>query len=115
MLNSKSFASPRGTEGYYVATAQWSPDSQFFVFNLTSSGGHSPWFPPIWVFSREQNRFVSFSDMIEGKPTLAAAFSFSGPHTVTATAVDKIGSEKQIPVSVDLAEAIKKIAPTSDP
>jgi len=42
LLNSKSFASARGVDGYYVASAQWSPDSRFFVFSLSSSGGHSP-------------------------------------------------------------------------
>ncbi len=42
-LNSQDYSSPRGSNGYYVVTAQWSPDSQFFVFSLSSSGGHSPW------------------------------------------------------------------------
>jgi hypothetical protein len=39
-LTSKSHSSPRGMDGYYVVTAKWSPDSQFFVYSLSSSGGH---------------------------------------------------------------------------
>jgi hypothetical protein len=42
-LTSRDYSSPRGINGYYVYRAQWSPDSQFFVFSLTSTGGHSTW------------------------------------------------------------------------
>jgi hypothetical protein len=45
-LNSINHASPRGMNGYYVDTAEWSPDSQFFVYSMVSSGGHSPWSHP---------------------------------------------------------------------
>jgi hypothetical protein len=41
-LNSKDYSSPRGFNGYYVVNAQWSPDSKFFVYSMSSSGGHSP-------------------------------------------------------------------------
>jgi hypothetical protein len=41
-LTSKDHSSPRGMNGYYVVRAKWSPDSQFFVYSLSSSGGHSP-------------------------------------------------------------------------
>ena len=39
-LTSKDYSSPRGANGYYVVNARWSPDSQFFVFSMSSSGGH---------------------------------------------------------------------------
>jgi hypothetical protein len=42
-VTSKDYSSPRGFNGYYVVRAQWSPDSKFFVYSLSSSGGHSPW------------------------------------------------------------------------
>src|SRR6516225_8579374 len=32
-LTSKDYSSPRGTNGYYVFNAKWSPDSQFFVYS----------------------------------------------------------------------------------
>jgi len=107
LLNSKSFASARGVDGYYVASAQWSPDSRFFVFSLSSSGGHSPWSFPIWVYSRETNSFAEFSRMIGGKPTLAPDFQFVGPRTVTAATWEEAGSQTKVPVSVDLASAAK--------
>jgi hypothetical protein len=58
---SKDHSSPRGMNGYYVYRAKWSPDSQFFVYSLTSSGGHSPWSFPIMVYSRKANRIAAFS------------------------------------------------------
>jgi hypothetical protein len=111
LLTSKDYSSPRGTEGYYVVRAAWSPDSQFFVYSMSSSGGHSPWSFPTWVYSRKKSLLASFNDMIGGKPTLSADFSFSGPHTVTAATWGKEGSDKQVPVVVDLVGAIAKIAP----
>jgi hypothetical protein len=42
-LTSEDHTSPRGTKGYYVFTVKWSPDSQFFIYSVTSSGGHLPW------------------------------------------------------------------------
>jgi hypothetical protein len=41
-LTSEDYSSPRGMNGHYVYRAKWSPDSQFFVYSMISSGGHSP-------------------------------------------------------------------------
>jgi hypothetical protein len=111
LLTSKDFSSPRGANGHYVVRAKWSPDSQFFVFSMASSGGHSPWSFPTWVFSRQKELIFSFNEMIGGNPTLSDDFNFSGPHTLTATTWGKSGSDKQVPIVVDLADAVKKIAP----
>jgi hypothetical protein len=118
-LTSKDHSSPRGMNGYYVYRAKWSPDSQFFVYSLVSSGGHSPWQFPIMVYSRKANAIARFSDMIDGKPTLSGDFNFAGPHTLTATtwkqpaaAGDKALNDK-VPITVDLEEAFKKL-PSSE-
>ena len=111
LLTSKDYSSPRGANGYYVVRAKWSPDSQFFVYSMSSSGGHSPWSFPTWVYSRQKDVIVSFSAMIGGNPTVSEDFSFSGPHTIKATTWEKAGSDKHIPIVVDLADAIGKIAP----
>jgi hypothetical protein len=114
-VNSKDYSSPRGANGYYVVTAKWSPDSQFFVYSLSSSGGHSPWSFPLAVYSRGKNAFVSFSKMIHDNPTLSSDFSFSGPHTLTATTWKKSGAiDDKVPVSVDLQDAFNKLPPSSD-
>jgi hypothetical protein len=38
----KDYSSPRDANGYYVVQAKWTRDAQFFVYSLSSSGGHSP-------------------------------------------------------------------------
>jgi hypothetical protein len=111
LFNSKSYASPRGANGYYVVNAQWSPDSEFFAFSLSSSGGHSPWSFPIWVYGREKNVFADFNQMIGDNPTLSPVFKFSGPHTLTASTWDKPGSQNKVPVTLDLADAFEKLPP----
>jgi hypothetical protein len=108
LLTSRDYSSPRGANGYYVVRAKWSPDSQFFVWSMASSGGHSPWSFPTWVYSREKNLIHGFSDLIGGNPTVSEDFSFSAPHSVTAMTWEKAGSDKHVPVVVDLAEAMKK-------
>jgi hypothetical protein len=111
-LNSMSHASPRGMNGYYVDTAQWSPDSQFFVYTLVSSGGHSPWSHPTMVYSVQHNRFAHLSDMIEGLPLLSEKFQFSGQHELTASTWRKEGApDDPVPVTVDLAAAFDKLKP----
>ncbi len=111
-VTSRDYASPRGANGYYVLNAEWSPDSQFFVYSMVSSGGHSPWSFPIMVYSRKKNLFAKFSDMINGKPTISGEFQFSGPHTLTASTWNEPGDmDHKVPVSVDLEQAVEKLKP----
>ncbi len=113
-LTSQDYSSPRGIQGYHVFFAQWSPDSQFFVFSTTSSGGHSPWSFPIMVYGVKNNLFAKLSDMIDGKPTLSGKFQFSRPHTVVASTWKEAGAlDNPVPVSVDLEAAFAKLAPAA--
>jgi hypothetical protein len=114
-VTSKDYSSPRGTNGYYVVNAKWSPDSQFFVYSMASSGGHSPWSFPMMVYSRQNKRIVEFSDMIEGKPTISADFHFVGPHTLVADTWKAPGAlDDKVPVTVDLGDAFGKLPQSSD-
>jgi hypothetical protein len=110
VLASKDYSSPRGANGYYVVRAKWTRDSQFFVFSLSSSGGHSPWSFPMAVYSRERNAVINFSDMIGGNPTLSEDFRLTGDHTVIATTWQAAGNiEKKTSVTVDLKDALAKL------
>jgi hypothetical protein len=114
-ITAKDYSSPRGANGLYVVEGKWSPDSQFFVYSMSSSGGHSPWSYPIMVFSRKQKRIAAFSDMIGGKPTLSAEFKFAGPHTLDAFTWKEAGNlDDKVPVSVNLEEAFARLPPASD-
>src|SRR5215831_5524838 len=114
-LTSKDYSSPRGANGYYVVNAKWSPDSQFFVYSMSSSGSHSPWSFPMMVYSRQKNRIAGFSEMIHGEPTVSADFHFAGPHTLIASTWKQPGSlDDKTAVTVDLEEAFAKLSPSSD-
>jgi hypothetical protein len=109
-ITSQDYSSPRGTNGYYLANAQWSPDSQYFVFSMMSSGGHSPWSYPTKVYSVKKNQIANFSDMINGNPTVSAKFQFSGPHTVVASTWKQTGDlNDSVAVTVDLDAAFVKL------
>jgi hypothetical protein len=114
-LTSKDYSSPRGANGYYIVNAKWSPDSQFFVYSMSSSGGHSPWSYPMAVYGRSQSRIAAFSDMINGNPTVSPDFNFTGPHTLVASTWKQPGAfEDKVPVTVDLEDAFGKLPPSSD-
>ncbi len=109
-LASKDYSSPGGANGYYVLNAAWSPDSQFFVYSMMSSGGHSPWSFPVWVYSVKKNAFANFSDMIGGAPTVSGTFTMSKPHTLYASTWKTPGDlTDKVPVSVDLETAFDKL------
>ncbi len=106
----KDYSSPNGSNGYYVLNAKWSPDSQFFVYSMMSSGGHSPWSFPIWVYSVKKNAFASFSDTINGSPTVSGTFTIAKPHTLHASTWKQPGDlTDKVPLSVDLETAFDKL------
>jgi hypothetical protein len=113
-LTSQDYSSPRGANGYYVFHGQWSPDSQYFVFSMSSSGGHSPWSFPTKVYAVKKKLVANFSDMIGGNPTVSGQFQFSGPHTLVASTWQKPGAtDDAVPVSVDLDAAFGKLPPSA--
>jgi hypothetical protein len=72
------FSSPDGTHGHGVATAQWTPDGQFFVFSLTSSGGYMSLYAPLVFWSRAKNHLYELKGY-----TASQTYSVSPPDTVT--------------------------------
>src|SRR5262245_18026110 len=47
LLLAHAYASEDGQHGLGVELASWTPDSQFFVYSMSSSGGHQPMHVPI--------------------------------------------------------------------
>lgn len=68
------FSSPDGEHGYGVQTAQWTPDSQFFVFRMRNSGGHMPMYAPVVFWSKNANHFYQLDDY-----TADQTFSVTSP------------------------------------
>ena len=109
-LTSKDYSSPRGANGYYVDEAKWTPDSQFFVFSMVSSGGHSPWSFPTMVFSRQKKVIAKLGDMIGGKPLLSGNFQIAAPHTLTVSTWKQPGDlDHPVKLTVDLEKAFAQL------
>lgn len=64
LLVKRNYSSEDGEHGYGVTKAEWTPDSQFFVYSLESSGGHSAWHSPMQFFSRNDRKITSLDDLL---------------------------------------------------
>ena len=78
----RDYTSEDGEHGYGVTKAEWTPDSQFFVYSLESSGGHQAWNSPVWFFSRKENKFLSL-DYALNDGVANPEFQVSAPDRVT--------------------------------
>jgi hypothetical protein len=103
LLAAKDYSSPQGDDGYYVVKGAWTPDSEYFVYSITSSGGHEPWSFPTAVYSRHGNVVRYVDAMIGGKPNLSADFTIVAPHTLRTTTWKEAGRiDAAMPITVDL-------------
>jgi len=82
VLASRNYASKDGEHGHGITEADWTPDSQFFVYSLESSGGHQAWHTPVQFFSRSKNKIVSLDDTLKDA-VINSRFLVSAPDSVT--------------------------------
>ena len=65
LLASLSLEEGTGINRALVSEALWSPDSRFFVFATWSSGGHSSWHSPTYVYDATTSDIYSIDDTIK--------------------------------------------------
>src|SRR5450755_408139 len=65
---SLDFSSDDGEHGYAVAKAAWTPDGNYFVYSLESSGGHAPWHTPTLFISANPIREICLLDSYLDNP-----------------------------------------------
>jgi hypothetical protein len=75
------YTSEDGSHGGVVEHAGWTPDSQFFVFSMYSSGGHQPWQSPTFFYARRDNTIHKFNDYLP--PVAEPGFVLKAPDRVT--------------------------------
>ncbi len=63
-ISKTDYSSDDGQHGYGVVQSQWTPDSNFFIYNMTSSGGHQAWHCPTYVFSSRDSRTYSLDEYL---------------------------------------------------
>ena len=96
LIATTSYFSPDGEHGFGVNKALWTPDSQFFVYSLESSGGHQAWHTPVRFFDRKRKQTVSL-DAALNDPIMDPNFIVREPDHVT---VQLWSSKKQVTVSL---------------
>jgi len=95
----KSYGSADCEHGMGIDHGKWTPDSMFFVFNTSFSGGHQPWHRPIYFYSRKDNKIHSLDSLVG--PIVAPEFELTAPHFV-ATRVLEQGNSAGRRVMFDL-------------
>jgi hypothetical protein len=65
VLFDTSFASNDHEHGLGVIQAEWTADSKYFVFGMTSSGGHQPWHVFTFTYSSSTNDLISIDKTVE--------------------------------------------------
>lgn len=94
VLLAKSYTSPDGQHGYVLEQAQWTADSQFFVFSMSSSGGHQPWRFPVFVYSRRHNALAPL-DQRTG-PITAPDFQLTAANAIAVSVPSKDAVPKKV-------------------
>ena len=83
VLAEHNYGSEDGKHGYGIIRAAWTPDSQFFVYKLESSGGHDSWHTPVHFFSRRTNKIVELDHVLKDAVSNTQQFLVSPPDRVT--------------------------------
>ena len=92
------YSSVDGEHGFGVVKAAWTPDSKYFVFSMSSSGGHQPWHAPTLFSSAQSKAVYSLDSYVEASGISKAEFMLEAPNTVQTEA----WKEKAVPVSFHL-------------
>src|SRR5215475_2710667 len=64
LLCSLDFSSKDGEHGFGVVKAAWTPDQRFFVFSLSSSGGHQTWHSPTFFYDLSDGTLRSLDTFV---------------------------------------------------
>jgi hypothetical protein len=79
LLAALSLEEGSGIDRAMILYAKWSDDSRFFVFMTESSGGHSSWHEPTYIYDATTSFLYSIDD------SLGATTSSSRELTITPT------------------------------
>ncbi len=81
-----NYASKDHEHGYGVVQAEWTANSQFFVFGMLSSGGHQPWQAFTFIYSVSTNELISINKTVE---PVTSNFKLIPPDSLEATGFTK--------------------------
>jgi len=108
LLQEADYSSEDGDHGLRVARAEWTPDSQFFIYSAYSSGGHQPWFSRVYFYSRSDNKIYNFTE-VSGFTVASDEFIVVAPDIVTFTVYTSVGMGPTTTKSFELSEIISTL------
>ena len=98
VIAARNHSSPNGQHGRSVLHADWTPDSQFFVYSTASSGGHSSWHFNTFVYVRRTNKIYELDEMIG--PLVDPMFDVSRPDQFHSKRLNPNGGVDAEPIEV---------------
>ncbi len=105
LLFRKQFSSSDCEHGSRIVRAQWTADSQFFVFNVESTGGHQPGHKPVFFYSRRKNQLYRLERFIGY--LVAQDFTLEAPHMVGTEKQKRVGESEGIPIKINLRRLLR--------
>jgi len=97
-----SLFSPDSQHGGHIEQIKWSDDHKYLVFSTTSSGGHSPWHFPTYVFSTDKWAFLLIDDSLPAITDKSFSFTDSSHITVQTLRNPGADSDDRISTTIDL-------------
>lgn len=96
LLCALDYSSVDHEHGFGIVKAAWTPDNDYFVFSLTSSGGHQAWHAPTLFYSVRDHEIRSLDSYVApaGIGIAKADFTLRPPNTV----VTQVQGEASIPI-----------------
>jgi hypothetical protein len=105
-LASRDHSSPDGQHGRSILHADWTPDSQFFIYSTASSGGHSAWHFNTFAYVRRTNKIYQLDDIIG--PLVDPMFDVSSPNRFHSKRLNPDGGVDAEPI--ELRVELSKLA-----
>jgi len=106
IVSSASYSSEDGEHGFGVERAKWSPDSKFFVYSMSSSGGHQSWHFPTYFISVNDFKTRYLDDYVGSitQPKIV----FTPPDTVQVYGHTPNNFEKETEIKASLSKLLMK-------
>jgi len=106
MLCALDYSSEDSEHGFGIVKAAWTPDNKYFVFSLTSSGGHQSWHFPTYFYSTQDSKIYTLDDYIEGSGISKGDFTLKAPNEVLTSVLRE--REEEVPVRFHLEKLVAK-------
>jgi hypothetical protein len=104
LLCALDYSSQDGEHGHGAGKTAWTPDGNYFVAALVTSGGHQAWHAPTIIYSRNKKWLVNLDDFIDGLGIASSGFELIAPHQVSTHML----KDREIPITFNLDDLFKQ-------